>query len=134
MSFNETNDSLSIAIKLFVGAITIVFAEVYSEYLGGMIKKSCSVSKREKINITKEAFWIFIVSIIPIFLFVISHFGLINIHIAFLISHILGLIGLLIFGFIASNAVHCHYSKNFRAALFTGIIGLIIIFIKSLIH
>lgn len=134
MSFNETNNSLSVAIKLFVGGITIVFAEIYSEYLGGMIKKSCLLTKREKIKMTKEAFWIFIVSIIPTFIFVISHFGLINIHIAFLISHILGLAGLLIFGFIASNSVYCHFHKNFRSALFAGIVGLILIFIKSLIH
>ncbi|MPN52690.1 hypothetical protein SDC9_200352 [bioreactor metagenome] len=134
MSFNENNSSLSVVIKLFFGAATIVFAEIYSEYLGGMIKKSCLLKRREKINMTKEAFWIFIVSVVPIFLFIISHFGLINIHIAFLVSHILGLVGLLVFGFIASNSVYCHFSKNFRAALFTGIIGLILIFAKSLIH
>lgn len=135
VSLDSTNTNpLAIALKTFIGALVIVFAEIYSEFLGGVINKKGHLTKKEMDEIKREAMSVSAVSINPTILFLISSSGLININTAFNIAYILGLIELVIFGFIASRSIHHNPPKNIRAAFLTGIVGLSIIAAKSFIH
>lgn len=135
ISLDSVNaNPLSTAIKTFIGALIIVFAEIYSEFLGGVINKKGHLTKRERDEIKREALSVSAVSINPTILFLISSFGLIDIKTAFNMSYILGLFELIIFGFIASRSIHKNTFKNIRAGLLTGVIGLSIIAAKSFIH
>lgn len=123
-----------VATKTFVGALVIVFAEIYSQFLGGIINKKGHLSKKEIEEIKREALSVSAVSINPTILFLISSFGLISLNTAFNIAYLFGLLELIIFGFIASRSIHSDIHKNIRAALFTGLVGFSIIAAKSFIH
>jgi len=134
ISFDKNTHPSILAIKTFIGALVIVFAEIYSEFLGGVIKKKGQLTKSEISEIKREALSVSAVSLNPTILFSLASIGLINNISAFNLSHILGLIELIIFGFIASKSIHNNLFKNIRAALITGLIGFFIIATKSFIH
>lgn len=134
VSFDRGADPLMLAFKTFIGALVIVSAEIYSEFLGGIIKKKGHLSKIEMDEIKREALSISAVSLNPTILFLISNFNIISIKTAFNLSYFLGLIELVIFGFIASKSINNNLFKNFRAGFFTGLVGLSIIVVKSFIH
>lgn len=123
-------DPFTVAIKTFVGALIIVFAEIYSEYLGGIIQKKGFLNKIERDEIKEESFIVSAVSITPTILFLISGFGLLNTAIAFKIAYLLGLIELTTFGYIASESAGHSFLKNIKVGLITGAVGFAIIAIK----
>lgn len=97
--FNE------IFVKLFVGSITIVFAEIFSEFLGETISKQGKLSLEDKKEIFSDNFAITSIAFIPITVFLLSLLGLYSIEVAFTISFILLLVVLALFAFVALKTI-----------------------------
>ena len=130
---NQDTNPINLALKTFIGALVIVFAEIYSEFLGGTISGG-KLTDLEKIEIGRDALSVSAVSINPTLLFLISATGLITTQNAFLIAYILGLLELAIFGFIAARTAGKKVFKSIRTAIITTLVGFFIIAIKCFIH
>lgn len=123
-------EPLNIALKVLFAAIVIVLAEVYSEYLGEKIKRKRALSKSDKKNIVYDASAIFVVSLYPAFIFILSSLGLYSTELAFKITYVMSLIGLGVFGYIASIYAGDSRFVSARRALIAALIGLAVILLK----
>lgn len=121
----------NIAVKTFFGALIIVVAEIYSELLGNIIKKGKRISSRDIQEISHESLVISLVSISPTLIFLLSSLNLFSVRFAFNLSYSVGLLELFIFGYMASFSVVKNKFKSIRLALFSVLLGLIIILSKN---
>lgn len=129
LQVHETSP-LAVSIKIFLAALVIVLAEVYSEQLGEKIRRKKQLSKFENQDIINSAMVIASVSVYPAVIFVLSSFGLYSIETAFDISYLLSIIGLGLFGFIAARAAGNSRSSSYKSAVLASAIGATVIIIK----
>ena len=122
--------SLGIAIKLILGALSITFAEIYSEIIGERIAKKSKLSLLEKRAIYNDAFAIISVSIIPCLVFLLATTTFIETELAFTISYIYFLSMLFMFNYYAAITSSVPRFKSFLYALATLMIGCLVILIK----
>lgn len=128
---NPSATPFDIAVKTFFGALLIVVAEIYSEFLGGTIKKGGRVSRKEIKKISHESFVISLVSVSPTIIFLLSSLHLFNIRLAFNLAYIIGLTELFIFGYLASFSATKNKLKSFRFAFMSLSFGMAIILSKN---
>lgn len=122
--------ALAVAASIFVASLTIVFAEVYSEFIGMTIKNKKPLSKKQAREIWDDTFAIASVGLVPTLLFIVSNFNIISIAAAFLLSYIYCVALLFGFSYWASRLSGFSKKRSLIASFITLAIGLAIIFAK----
>lgn len=128
----KTDTAFGLGITTLMTAITIVFAEIYSEIIGERIKNRGKLSSLEKQNIISDSLSIASISIWPSIFFFISMTGLYSVEIAFNLSYLYLLGILLSFCYLASRLSGV---GKLRSWLFAGLnvcVGLVVILLKYL--
>ncbi len=127
---NGQNTSFSVAAGTFFAAIAIVLAEVYAEVLGKTIRHKRKLTKQERKEIEQDSLAIISVSIWPTVIFLLSGFGLYNLHSAFNISYVLLLFILFIFSYWASMLSGRSRSTSLLRGVVASLVGLLVVFAK----
>lgn len=123
-------DPMAIAVKIFVAAMAIVVAEVYSEILGESIRHQKALNSEERRTIVYNAMAIATVSLYPIIVFLLSKLGLYSVDTAFTIALVLNMLGLAAFGYYAiKSSGATKHQALVKGSILAGI-GLIIVIAK----
>lgn len=126
------DSSLGVGVKLLLGALSITFAEIYSEVIGERIAKKSKLSPVEKRSIYSDAFAIISVSIIPSIAFFVAATNIISTSIAFTISYAYFLLMLFLFNYYAAIISNNSQLKSVLYATATLIVGCFVILVKYL--
>ena len=121
---------IEIQIMLLIGAITIVFAEVYSEYLGETINKKRHLERAERRQLWSDTLAIASVSFIPSVILLLALLRITSLEAAIYISYGVLIGGLGFFGYLSSKARGQKFLRALLVGIFSGLIGLIIIVLK----
>lgn len=122
--------ALAVAASILVASLTIVIAEVYSEFIGITIKNKKPLSKKQAREVWDDTVVIASISILPTIFFLISNFNIISIPAAFLLSYIYCMAVLFVFSFWASRLSGFSKKRSILTSLITLFIGLAIILAK----
>lgn len=128
----QAESAVTLGITTFVTALTIVFAEVYSEFIGARIKNKGKITKAEKHEIVNDCLAIATVSIWPSLLFFASSMGLYNVAIAFDLAYIYLLVVLFLFCYRAAKLSGATKVRAFLFAVINVSVGLVVITLKYL--
>ncbi len=123
-------DALPMALKTFIAALTIIFAEIYSEFIGERIKNKGRLSKLERRGIVRDTGAIASVSFWPSIIFLVSGTGLYSIKNAFVFALVYLLAVLLTFSYLAARMSGMSKPRAFLVAAATLAIGGAIIALK----
>lgn len=121
---------LAMALKTFVAALTIIFAEVYSEFIGERIKNRGHLSKAERRGIVSDTGAIASVSFWPSLIFLVSATGLYSVKNAFIFALVYLLAVLLAFSYLAARMSGMSKPRAFVVAAVTLVIGGAVIALK----
>ncbi|TAH34831.1 hypothetical protein EYC59_02850 [Candidatus Saccharibacteria bacterium] len=122
--------ALPMALKTFVAALTIIFAEIYSEFIGERIKNRGRLSKAERRGIVSDTGAIASVSFWPSLIFLVSATGLYSIKNAFIFALVYLLAVLLAFSYLAARMSGMGKPRAFLVAAVTLVIGGAVIALK----
>lgn len=128
--FVSGESALGTALSIVVASITIVFAEVYAEFIGMTIKQRGVLSHKQALEIWEDTLAIASVSLVPACFFVLSNFKIFSISAAFFLSYMYCLSILFVFSYWASRLSGYGKGRSFVAASITLLIGLTIIWLK----
>lgn len=123
-------EPLAMALKTFIAALTIVFAEIYAEFIGERIKNKGRLTHVERRGIASDAFAIASVSIWPCIIFLVSATGLLAVEKAFFLAlaYLLGV--LLLFSFWAGRMSGLSRAWSLAFSTVTLLIGVLVILLK----
>ncbi len=126
----DHQSSFDIAVKLFLGAVSITMAEVYSEIVGEKISTQSKIPHTKRMEILNDGFAIVSVSITPILLFLLASINILSLDIAFWLSYAYFLSVLFIFNYYAGVASHASKSMALVYAFSASAVGIVVIAIK----
>lgn len=130
MEHSGVTEPLPMALKTFVAAITIVFAEVYAEIIGERIKQKGKLDRKERRAIVDDALAIASVAVWPSLIFLLSGTGLYGAETAFNLAMTFCLGILFIFSYWATRMSGVSKFYSFILASITLVIGLVVIALK----
>lgn len=130
MAHSGDTQALPMALKTFVAAITIVFAEIYAEFIGERIKQKGKLDDAERRDIARDAFAIASVSIWPCIIFLVSGTNLYGVEMAFKLAEAFCLAVLLVFSYWAFRMSGMSKVRAAIVASVTLAVGAVVIFLK----
>lgn len=130
LSHSHTTDPVELALTTFVAALTIVFAEVYSEIIGFTIRNKGALTKSEKTEVLDDSFAIATISIWPSVILLISGTGLYNSSTALTIAYVFCILVLTGFSYWAARLSKHGVARSVAMAVIAATIGLCVIWLK----
>ena len=130
LSHSTITSSITLAVTTFVAALTIVFAEIYSEIIGFTVKNKGPLTKSERTEVYEDSFAIASISFWPSIILLISGTGLYSVSTALSIGYLFCIITLVSFSYWAARLSSFSIQKSFFIAVVTAAIGLCIIALK----
>lgn len=134
INYSEDTSAFSLAIMVFISALAIVLAEIYSEILGQRIKQRGKLSRTERSKIIYDTLSIISVSLWPSGIFLLSALGLYALDVAYWLAYGYLLITLFGFSYLAYRLSKMSPTKAIIISIATVGIGLLIIWLKLLIE
>ena len=130
LSSSGINSAEAIAFDLFMGALTIIIAEDYAEFIGFTIKNKRPLSKSERMEIFEDTFAVSTFILVPSIIIILSKFELYSLTAAYDLSYGYCLFVLFLFSFWAGRLSNFTNRKSFVVATINALAGLSIILLK----
>lgn len=130
LGHSNITSSVELAIKTFIAALTIVFAEIYSEIIGFTIKNKGPLSRDERKEVYEDSFAIASTSFWPSIILLFSATGIYSVTTALYVGYLFCLVTLVAFSYWAARLGKSSKLKSFMFAFVTAGIGIIIISLK----
>ncbi|MCA9486768.1 MAG: hypothetical protein KC548_03900 [Nanoarchaeota archaeon] len=128
----HVTDSFFVIFSIFGSLFVIALAEIYVHLLTVPVKKEKHLTWEERFAVVKEEFSIMLASDIPIFLFLLSHFGFLSLEEAFFFSKSLALLTLFFFGCYLGYVLNKKMYQRFFMGVLSAGFGFLIVLLKLL--
>jgi hypothetical protein len=120
--------------SLVATALAVGLAEAYSDFLGTETRTRGRPSRRELVDIGEKALFVMVGITFPVVFFLLAAVGVLEVDTAFTIAKWTGLGLIFFYGFCGARLAGAGVARSLGEALAVGLIGALLILVKSLIH
>ena len=131
---SHTETAIDAFVSLIFATFALLAAHFYANVLALDIAEKKLGSRQEAFSLLEKTLPLALGVNGPALIFLLSHFGLFSVELAFLLAKLTAVLGLFIYGFLLGHAVGKSVLANIATGFVTAALGALVIVVKIISH